>query len=107
LAPRIECSGVPIRARLTGRLATSANGGFFYMYQDGAAILGGQKWVAGGGFDSGFNLEVTFTPTAGSHIIAPYYLYPSGGSSVTLRANATDALILTIEEVVRQNANNS
>jgi hypothetical protein len=53
----------------------------------------------------GLDFEWTFTPSAGSHIIAP--AWAAVPASDTLRARTDAPLIWTVEELVRQNTANN
>lgn len=52
--------------------------------------------------------EVTTPLAAGSHLIAPAWANPNGSSTVTLLATSTptQGISFTVEEIIRQNANN-
>jgi hypothetical protein len=117
LAPRIECSGAPLRVTLTGVLAGSAGQNVTISPQvDGAGVDGMPSIGAVPSSTKGLYhvfaepveclvFEWVIVPAAGSHVIAP-----AMGAAVAfvLRARATQPMVLQIEEMLRQNtANNS
>lgn len=112
LRPRVECSGVPLRLTLTGS-------GYVGNAAEAAAYLG--MWVDGVTADAGdlnrgfwannsifrqFTYSVEIVPAAGSHLLAP--VFRGDGTNVfTVGATASTPLLFMVEEVVRQNADNS
>ncbi len=119
LSPRIECSGAPLRCKLSGVSFMDSNtGSYIYglsfasdgVIQDstGVTVLG-QTYVRpsqiAAGFEDTLSFEYTILPTAGSHIIAPYW-GPLAGTA-TLQARASVPVQFTVEELVRQNADNT
>lgn len=110
LAPRIECSGVPLRLVLRGMCVYSlASGrGGVDLRQDAAA----SNWGADilhhntlANIPQGFHVERVLTPTPGSHVFTPYFAAKDGGTYV-IYAEATLGLTFTVEELVRQDASN-
>jgi hypothetical protein len=113
---RVECSGVPLIVRLRGRLeAPAASGGFGALYPlvDGGVPttdLGTQATtqminsVAAVAQQLGAVFEWELAPTPGSHLVAIAAQTASGNT--ILRASATNALGVTIEERIIQNADN-
>lgn len=108
LASRIECTGAPVRCKLRGRMALSTSNSIIMAFRvDGAVQDGGEQLgitpVAGSLVL--VNLSWDLLPTAGSHLIAPYYLVTGG--VLTLSANATQPLLFTVEEIIRDNSDNT
>lgn len=112
LSPRIECSGVTLRARLTGRLTISTTNTLIVTLRADGAALGdpaatehfGSSENAVGAFMP-LNADVEGAPAAGSRVIAPY-AHVTGGT-LTLLATAATPLRLVVEELVRQDAENT
>lgn len=112
LAMRLECSGVPVRASLRGRISmnTTGNTVLLAFALDGAIVdapttdgqYGGLSPVTTA--DIPFNFMWDFAPSSGSHLLQPYWRVTAG--TATLYARAAIALELVAEEIVRQNANN-
>jgi hypothetical protein len=108
LKPRVECSGAPVRIKMSSYAAISAvTTAFFNYFLDGVSASqarGIQETVAGANQPTTFEWETT--PAAGSHQFSLAFLTTSG--TLTLAATAADQLLFSVEEVVRQNtANNS
>lgn len=109
LAPRMECSGAPVRLHVFGQVTSGVAGAFFLVHwrMDGQPIDGG-----GDGTvyipDTGNILSIDFTrtviPPAGSHVFAPYITWVVG--QATLLARVGQAVIVEVEEVVRPVASN-
>lgn len=109
LNPRIECSGVPMRATLRGRFANSVVGTIgFGVRLDGAVLDGGEQFSAYEHTATQFQgisiISWDFVPSAGSHQVAPYWLTATG--TVTAYARSDRPLQWVVEELVRQNASN-
>lgn len=114
LAPRIECTGSPVRVTLRGRLTndTVGNNAAICMAidglrDDGAALsddLSVYASAAGVFYSGGFTWD--FVPSAGSHIFAPYMRATPGGTA-RLASSATSRVELTVEELVVQNTANN
>jgi len=115
LSPRLECSGAPLRFRLSGMgnhsVATAAWGLRFYL--DSTQVDSHEFRITngpGGGGAAGnnaFSVQWTTAPAAGSHIVAPYYIIGSTAGTVTVTAAAGFGLQFEVEEIVRSNANNT
>lgn len=120
LAPRIECSGVPVRMTLTGGvLATTTNSASFApqidsvgvdgMQNVGAASVGTSNLVVQSALNNAPflpGLAYTFVPSAGSHILSIAWGSYSAGT-VTLLAKSGQPVVFTIEEILRQNTKNN
>jgi hypothetical protein len=119
LAPRIECSGVPLKITLHASFTYSAsNANMFVVPQIDNAGINGMKDVAeavsssntpGQIIDTGnrlLTLVWTTTPSAGSHLIAPAWT-ETGANTLTAMARATAPLIWIVEEILRQNTKNN
>lgn len=116
LKPRIECSGVPLRITIRGRAGTTAGFILIGFFVDGAvtpefgATSGGENAMgmaaAPAAADGVFFMTYDLLPTVGSHLIAPTWRVSTAGTG-TIIASATAPVSLTIEEVVRQNADNT
>lgn len=115
LAPRVECSGAPVRVRLE---AAGRGQGGIYVYLtpvidngsvgDGLGAVGGTPDAANcfargtyGGSDGALGFEWVFTPSPGSHIIAPAWGSSDG------RISSSAPLAWTVEEILRPNARNN
>lgn len=108
LKPRIECSGVPLRLQLIGFMEASVG-----------AFLGLEFFMDGTQWEGSFNpltqssapqgpsvlLEWVGIPAAGSHLFSPAWSTSSGTLTLAARANWSCALV--IEELIRQDADNS
>jgi hypothetical protein len=118
LAPRIECSGVPLRVTLVGTLSHSTTAdGLFSPQVDGVGVNGMPSVGAStaGGQAVGFNsaaavnravtLTWEFTPGAGSFIIAPAWASTAG--TLTINAKTSRPLLWIIEEILRPDADNN
>jgi hypothetical protein len=112
LNPRIECSGVLLRATLRTTCRSNTAGGLidFDIGIDGAA-QGLVREVGSTGYPANMNFALCMTwevtPSAGSHQVAP--MWKSGNVAHTALAAASAAFPLewTVEEVVRQNTANN
>lgn len=111
LKPRIECSGAPLRVLMSGVVsnntnATNCNLGLFL---DGAGIdtTGGLEIVTvpTAGYNQPVALRYEAVPAAGSHRFSP--TFSTNGGTLTLNGTSSNPLIVTIEEVVRQNTANN
>jgi hypothetical protein len=112
LAPRIECSGVPIRVRLRGVLTNSVDQSSVLMgvNLDGIVQVGQSypQAAAAGGSIGPVLIDYIFpAPNVGSHVFYPVWAVASGGGTATLLQSAAYSLQLEIKEIVRQNANNT
>lgn len=109
LAPRIECSGAPLRVALVGGWTHGTTGGLarFQLRVDAAQSEGqaASDTNVSLGNDQSTGASWDFVPTAGSHVLSPYYW--TGAGTLTLRAQAGQALELIIEELARPNADNT
>lgn len=113
LARRFELTGVPVRARLSGRWQHSVGGqAIGVAFNDNGAGLDGatgrlfNSYSAVAAGDAGhLNLSWDWIPAPGSHLIKPQWL--TSGATATIMAQATQPLIFTVEEIVRQNASNT
>jgi hypothetical protein len=111
LSMRIECSGVPLRVKLNTSIqnATAATVNYLQVAVDGTPPDGGTDgfiWVEPTiNYPTPLNLEWTFIPAVGSHLIVPTWKVGSG--TALLFARSTFPLVFTVEELVRQNANNT
>jgi hypothetical protein len=112
LRPRIECSGTPIRLTFVGQLSHGTVGGVVQMvpWQDGVVA----ENSSGGWFNfvrdtNASSLTVTWsyvwTPTAGSHLME--WAWITGAGTASILARTTCPTQITVEEIVRANANNS
>lgn len=109
---RLECSGVPIRVRLTGTLSNSATGNQMWLYPfvDGAMLPTTERHersIHSPG--ANYNIDINSvwdltTVAAGSHLFNAGWATAAG--TATMLANTTAPLVLTVEEIVGQNANN-
>lgn len=120
LAPRIECTGVPVRVTLVGEFTGSAITNHYWSPQvdsagvDGMTSVGVNPGTGAGGLqisvdDTNYRptpfLQWTFVPSAGSHIIAP--AWASGSGTLGLYANAARPCAWIVEEIVKQDAANN
>lgn len=120
LAPRIECSGVPLRLTLFGAFDSSSVGIPLIAPQiDGVGINGYGNVGAAGATTTSTEVQTSsgsrvvpgltwnVTPSAGSHVIAPAWASSNGSSTVTLRARAGVPCGWIVEEIIRQNTGNN
>lgn len=110
LAPRIECSGAPVELSLRGRWAHDTGGMLHLRPNIDNAPLGGQGDVFADRNDSGVDEHVfapawRFTPSAGSHIIG--WAFRTAAGNGRIRSTATEPLQMVVQEIVRQNADNT
>lgn len=111
LSPRIECMGLPMAVGMYVQTEHSAAVlSRFVPRVDGVvpAELGtGGEWAWDPGANrlSGTSIIWEFTPTVGSHLIS--LAYRTGAATLTMRANATNALQMTLREFVSQDAENT
>jgi hypothetical protein len=112
LAPRIECSGVPLRLTLRAQLSHQTAGQRIFLApsvdlvvpESGTDVI---EWRELGGVSEGSwqNFEYEWVPTAGSHILQWLWRTPAGTGNMMSAVGAP--CILTVEELVRQNAKNN
>ena len=109
---RIECSGVPMRARIAGRTQHSAAGASMVLqpWVDGATAIAssGDVFLASpsAAFEEGwFSLTVDFTPSAGSRLLT--WAFSTTAATMTLLRSVGSPLQMGFEEIVRSNAFNS
>lgn len=115
LSMRLECSGVPIKFHIQGAAAISAvsqagylvpfidsgqfDVSFVYEFAEGSSEINGFE---------GFGAEWIATPTAGSHLFQPAFsVSGAGAATFSVSKTATDGLLFTVEEIVRQNTVNN
>lgn len=111
LAPRLECSGAPVRVRLSGIAKHSvANDWLALSVQvdgvvpDGATATLAQFVPTTAIAIGSVLLDWTFVPTPGSHVIRP--AWATQAATATLSAT-NPPLLYTVEEIARQNADNT
>lgn len=110
MKPRLECSGAPLRMMFHGSIEHGTAGGRVDLrpQMDGAVIdsmtdlYTMQIDTANG--DAIANLGYTFTPTAASHQFG--WAFKTASGTATAFASSTQPLVMTVEEIVRQNASN-
>jgi len=109
LSPRIECSGVPVKLRLRGSHNGAPTMMRYRFLQDGADVDGGTQsdFAIAGGPNYDVNAFWETIPTAGSHIFAPAWGISTGTGTATLYGTAGAPLLLIVEELIRQNAENT
>lgn len=105
LSTRVECSGRPLRIRLTGIafVSTSGVGFLFGCLLDGAAIDGTGD-IGQAIYIEAAPLDYTTIPAPGSHVIVPTWR-TSAGYTLTLLATAGSPAQLIVEEL-RPSASN-
>lgn len=120
LAPRIECSGAPLRLTLQGvwSVDTTSPAVAFGFTLDSAGVNGvsavGSSWVLNYlfsqiGADTNawpIHLQYDVIPSAGSHTIGPVWAV-SAGVTLRIRAQPQIPLLFTVEELVRPDAANN
>ena len=112
LAPRIECSGVPLRVALHGSLINAVPTSthlYIRLLVDGAAVDERQTAFLATAVAQRFPTPSPWliTPAVGSHVISFDWRSTAGTTAVTLLANATNPLVAAFEEIVRPNASNT
>lgn len=113
-ASRMECTGVPVEVTWSGLVSTSTaarNNVDFGLFVDGAGVdsttIISRAWTeAVGGAAAPIFGRYVFVPAAGSHLIAPTFASGSG-VSVSLLGTAANPAVLTIRELIVQNADNT
>lgn len=119
LAPRIECSGAPVRVTLAATWSHSAGTGsllYFSPLVDSAGV-NGMASVGGSGSAASITAQATgtlanlglfqweFTPAAGSHVIAPGF--GTSAATLSLLCRTAQPLVWKVEELVQQDAKNN
>lgn len=109
LAPRIECSGAPLRVRLSGQFTNSTTAeSRLGIRLDGAVVDGGDPFgfyqFTAAQYAAFHGATWDISPSAGSHTVAPYWR--TSGGTLTGYASSTVPMLFTVEEIVRQNASN-
>jgi hypothetical protein len=113
LQPRIECSGVPMRATLRSAIIHTVAGSTIAMttYLDGTTgtnVLGAGAAIVHVAQTTNQQIYTwvwDFTPPAGSHLIGP--AWSTSAATATLAALATQPLQYVVEEIVRPNTSNT
>lgn len=104
---RVECTGKPLRFELSGLVTINALWTAFRLYVDGVQAAGVQsdQYASsnGGNVSNGPLFDLTYTPPAGSHL---FEIQNSNGGGATSTAIGANGLQWTIEELIRQNADN-
>ena len=106
--PRIECSGVPLKARLAvvitsaAALQTSAE-----LFMDSATFGTGQERAMAftGAYNTPQDYEWEVVPGAGSHVFGPAVKVNT--SNITLNSSGALPLVWVLEEIVRPSAANN
>lgn len=109
LGPRIECSGMPIRLLLRGQHSGAPTTMRYRFRQDNVDIDGGTQAdtnISGGSVYIVDHEWVT-VPTPGSHIFTAEWSLATGTGTATLSATAGAPLIMIVEELIRQSADNT
>lgn len=112
LNPRIECSGAPMRATLIGHtLNSGAAPGTLgvELGVDGARTLapGGLRKISlAAGYSAALSVEWVFTPSAGSHLIAPF-ASQDGLTTFLIGDDGVSNIVWIVEELVRQTSTNA
>lgn len=112
LAPRIECSGKPLRLQLIGKYAAGAAGKRVSLTwtMDGVSVdgasIGGQLYDPVSDYQH-FNVSWTTTPAAGSHVFAPTFASFDATTNVIIAATSNKPLEMVVEEIVRGDAANN
>jgi hypothetical protein len=112
LNPRIECTGNPIRMRLTGQGSNSTgttSSIFLAPFLDSAAISSFTDMFPlvspAAGQAQNFSVEYTFQPAAGSHRLG--WAWRVNAGTGTISASTSVPLVMTVEEIVRQTVPNN
>ena len=110
LNPRFEFSGVPVEAKLLSVMdeSVAATQGVVQFNLDGVALPPRAHFhQSAADYIWPLNLITPFTPTAGSHRIAPYF-QANGGGTLTVFAQAAGnlQLIMSVREIIRGSASN-
>lgn len=112
LAPRIECSGVPLLVRLQSAYTANSSAGDTVTFElELDAVAQNRVREVASPATAALRMatahEFRVTPAAGSHIVAVYWKV-SGGTG-TLQAGTTTGYTLTmsVEEIVRPNTSNT
>jgi hypothetical protein len=110
LNKRIECSGVPLRISLFGKVQHSGTNvqALFGINLDGAVIDSTGTIhnvpIATNGVPYPVAMSYVAVPAAGSHLISPTW---ASGATATLKADSDEPLVFVVEEIVRQNTANN
>lgn len=111
LVVRVECTGVPVRLKLNGVAVVGNNKLAQLSFAMDGSLIEDNAILAGNG-----NATVTtyhdvaniydYVPSSGSHLFAPYWNGGNTSSGTQLLAEGTIGMQFSVEEIVRQNANN-
>lgn len=110
LKARIECTGVPLIARLRGAYTASGAGNLdLVIFQNSAIVTAANGGVvyredSGNGY---IDVSWVLTPAAGSHLFAPAWGQPNAITTTLTPTAYSSAAIFTVEEIVRQNTKNN
>lgn len=109
LTPRIETSGGPVRVRLRSTHLGGPTAMRYRIWQDGADIDGGNQADVALVSASIYLVDIEWetVPAAGTHLFAPAWAVQAGAGTATLKASVGAPLILLVEELVRQSADNN
>lgn len=111
LQPRIECSGVPLKMTASGTFGNGTAAAAVYLSPsiDGVADQTRQRSFdpSGLGYNTPISESWTLLPAAASHLFAPAYHAVSGQARFLARPGTGWDIELIIEELVRQNADNT
>lgn len=112
---RVECSGAPLRVMLLGRMASNTANTTVAaaLFLDGVQATAAQGAAVGSNptsgvasdAEAGVLMAAVLTPSAGSHILEPYWSTTTG--IATMYASGNNGIVFVIEELVRQNASNN
>lgn len=108
LKPRVECSGAPLRLKMEGMTFNAATGDRVALKfrEDGVNdVLPDASLPRSTAFNQTCTYLVDHLPAAGSHTY-PVWAFSSAVGGV-VRANAVLPFQITVEEVIRQNADNT
>jgi hypothetical protein len=112
VAIRMECTGNPVRIKMSGETSGTINSQFFYVapWIDGAleGTTNFALWQYQHATTATGNIRCEFEhvayPSAGSHVFSLAYAVTSG--TLTLFGSTTVPLQFSVEEITQQNANN-
>lgn len=110
MAPRIECSGVPLMMGVVSLMVgNSANmDGYTFFQLDGSTLAGSQRggWATAIGNSIPVSNHYMVSPTAASHVLVPFFGRTASGT-ITIAGNTNNGTTFYWREVVSQSTANN
>lgn len=106
LAPRVECTGTLVKVGLHGTMFASTNI-FIKIYVDGVAGPGVRLFGNNASNYAPLDMQQWIVVTPGSHIFEARWGLGAAGNATFYATDANVPMRMTVDEDIRQNANNS